>query len=76
MDRNRATELGPSPFPGSREQTGLALVLESEALAVDAHDDRVVKDPIEHRRGKNGVAGERAIPAAEGQVRRVDHEPR
>ena len=46
MDRNRATELGPSPFPGSREQTGLALVLESEALAVDAHDDRVVKDPI------------------------------
>jgi len=31
---------------GLAEQTGLALVLESEALAVDAHDDRVVKDPI------------------------------
>ena len=33
---------------------------------------RMVKNPIEHRRGKNAVAGEGAVPAAEGQVRGED----
>lgn len=40
--------LSPSPLclmlRGLAEQSGLALVLESEALAVDADDDRVVKE--------------------------------
>src|ERR1700722_18573922 len=35
---------------GLAEYAGLAFVLESEALAVDADDDRVVQDTIEHRR--------------------------
>ena len=33
------------------EQTGFAFVFESEAHAVDADDNRVVQDPIEHRHG-------------------------
>ena len=49
------------------EQSGLALVLEPEALAIDFDDSRVVKDPIEHRGGQHVVAGEGAIPAAEGE---------
>ena len=60
-------------FGKSAEQLSLTLVLESEAIAVDAPDNRVVKAPIEHGSGKNAVARERAIPTAEGQVRREDH---
>jgi hypothetical protein len=52
-----------------RHNASLALILESEALAVDADDDRVVKDTIEHRHGKHAVAGEGRIPAAEGEIR-------
>jgi len=33
----------------------LLMILKSEALAVDADDDRVVEDPIEHRHGQHGV---------------------
>ncbi len=42
---------------GSSEHLSLAFVLESEALAIDADDDRVVQDPIEHRHGEHAVAG-------------------
>ncbi len=45
-------------FALGSEQPSLALVLESEALAGDADDDRVVKDAIEHRHGEYAVAGE------------------
>src|ERR1700680_1118759 len=37
-------------------QSSLALVLKSEALAVDADDDRVVEDPIEHRHREHAFA--------------------
>src|SRR5260221_6249899 len=61
-------------FAGWRsEQSGLALVLESEALAVDADDSGVVKDAIEHRGGEYAVAGEGTIPTAEGEIRGQDH---
>ena len=60
-------------FGRSREQPGLALVLEPEAVSVDADDGRVVKDAIEHRGGEHAVAGEGAIPAAEGEIRGEDH---
>lgn len=36
-------------FGWGSKQSGLALVLESEALGVDADDDRVLEDAIEHR---------------------------
>src|ERR1019366_1044253 len=36
---------------------------------IDADDDRVVNDAIEHRGGEHAVAGKRAIPAAEGEIR-------
>jgi hypothetical protein len=49
------------------------LVLESEAPAVDADDDRMMQDTIEHRRSEYGVAGESGIAAAEGEVRSEDH---
>ena len=56
--------------PGwSREHASLAFVFESEAFAVDADDYRVMEDPIEHRYGQHAVAGEGAIPAAEGEIR-------
>jgi hypothetical protein len=45
-------------FARSSEQPSLVLVLEPEALAVDAYDDRVVKDTIEHRHCEYAVAGE------------------
>ena len=45
----------------SSEQSGLALVLEPEALAVDADDGGVVEDAIEHRGGKHTVAGKGAM---------------
>ena len=40
------------------QDTRFALVLKSEALAVDADNDRVVQDPVEHRHSEHGVAGE------------------
>jgi hypothetical protein len=43
-------------FAWSSEQSGLALVLEPEALAVDADDGGAVEDAIEHRGGKHAVA--------------------
>src|SRR5580704_10281116 len=55
------------------EQSGLALILESEALAVDADDSRVVQDAIEHRGGQHAVAGESAVPTAEGEIRGENH---
>jgi hypothetical protein len=45
----------PVGFRWSTEQSGLALVLEPEALAIDA-DDRVVEDAIQHRGGQDAVA--------------------
>jgi len=63
----------PRILPRSSEQSGLALVLESEALAIDADDDRVVQDPIEHRGGKHSIAGESSVPTAEGEIRGEDH---
>jgi hypothetical protein len=57
----------------SGDQPASALVLESEAFAVDADDDRLVKDAIEHRHGEHTIAGEGAVSAAESQVRREDH---
>jgi pimeloyl-ACP methyl ester carboxylesterase len=60
--------------PGRRaEHAGLALVLESEAFAIDADDYRVMEDPIEHRDSEYAVAGEGAVPAAEGEIRSEDH---
>src|SRR5271165_593631 len=60
--------------PGcSREHARLTFVFESEALAVDADDDRVVQDTIEHRGGEHAVAGESAIPTAEGKIRSENH---
>ncbi len=44
-------------FSRSSEEAGLALVLESETLAIDADDDRVMQDAIEHRHGQHAVAG-------------------
>ena len=55
------------------EQSGLALVFQPEALAVDADDDLVVKNAIEHRRSEHGVAGESGIPTAESEIRSEDH---
>ena len=52
-------------FAWSSEQPSLALVLESEALAVDADDDRVVQDAIEHCRGEDAVAGEGGVPVCQ-----------
>src|SRR5580658_6555746 len=43
------SSLPPPGLPRNGEQSRLALVLKSEALAVDADDDRVMEDPIEHR---------------------------
>ena len=51
-----------------RPESCFSLVLQSEALAVDVDDDRVVQDAIEHRRGEHAVAGERAVPTAEGEI--------
>jgi hypothetical protein len=39
----------------------LALVLQSEALAVDVDDSRVVEDAIEHRDGEHTVGSEGGI---------------
>ena len=50
---------------GRAEQSGPALVFESEALAVDADDDRVVEDAVEHRHGEHAVAGEGGVATAE-----------
>jgi hypothetical protein len=47
------------------EQAGFAFVFESKALAVDADDNRVVQDPIEHRHSEYAVTGE-------GRFRRAD----
>jgi uncharacterized protein YfaT (DUF1175 family) len=54
------------------QNTRFAFVLEPKALAIDVDDNRVVENAIEHRGGKHAVAGEGAIPAAEGQVRCQD----
>ena len=48
------------------KKTHFTLVLQSEGVAIDVDDDEVVKDPIEHRDGEHAVAGEGAIPTAEG----------
>ena len=44
---HRQARLSELRFRGLPEQAGLAFVFESEAFAIDAHDDRMVKDPIE-----------------------------
>ena len=51
-------------FGRSGDQSGFALVLEPEVLAVDVDDDRVVQDAIEHCPGQHAVAGEGTVPAA------------
>ncbi len=55
------------------EQAGLALVLESIALAVDADDGGVMQQPVEHRDGQDDVAGEGAVPTAEGKIGSENH---
>ena len=60
----------------SGEHPSLALVFESEALAVDADDDRVVQDTIEHRGGEHAVAGESGIPTAKVRLEVRIIEPR
>src|SRR5271156_4270070 len=60
-------------FSRSGEQPSLPLVLESEALAVDADNDRVMQYAVEHRRSEHCVTGESGIPTAEGEVRSEDH---
>ena len=60
-------------FGCGSKQTGLALVLEPITFSIDADDDGVVQDAIEHRGGQDAVTGEGAIPAAEGEVRGEDH---
>ena len=46
-----------SPVSGRVHQdTRLPLVLESKAFAVDADDDGMVQDMVEHRRGDHAVA--------------------
>ena len=55
----------------SSEQSGLALVLESEALAIDADDGGVVQDAIEHRGGHHAVAAKASF-----QLRKLRFEAR
>jgi len=45
----------------SRKQSGLAFLFESEALAVDANNDRVVQDAIEHRRAVSTLSPAKAV---------------
>jgi len=45
-----------------------ALVLECEALAVNADDHRMVEDPVEHGRGGPSLA-KTSVPSLEGEVR-------
>jgi hypothetical protein len=52
---------GPRGFSRSGEQFRLAFVPESEALAINADDDRVVEDAIEHRHSEHTVAGEGSL---------------
>jgi hypothetical protein len=56
-------------FSWSSEQSGFALVFESETLTVDVDDDRMMQDPIKHRHGQYAVTGEGRIPTAEGEIR-------
>jgi hypothetical protein len=63
-------------FSWSSEQSGLGLVLEPEALAVDVDDDRVVQDAIQHRDGEHAAAGEDAVPATEGRIPSQDRRAR
>src|SRR6202162_1690452 len=60
-------------FSWSREQSSLALVLEAITFSIDADDDGVMKDAIEHRGGQHAVAGESAVPTAEGEIRGENH---
>ena len=62
--KGRARGISPSPLRlvlrdlgRSGEHPSLALVFEPETLAVDADDDRVVQDAIEHRQGEHAGAG-------------------
>jgi len=48
----------PRCLTSGGEQAGFAFVFESKALAIDADDNRVVQDPIEHRHSEYAVAGE------------------
>ena len=50
-------------FDRSSQQPGLALVLESEAVAINTDDDRAVQDTVEYRRGEYTVVRESASPA-------------
>jgi len=53
-------------FDRSSKQSGLALVLEPVTFSIDTDDDGVMKDAVEHRGGQHAVAGESAVPTAEG----------
>jgi hypothetical protein len=50
------------------QNASLPLVLEPEAVGIDADDDRVVEDAIEHRYGEHTVTGEGGIPTTEGEI--------
>ena len=52
--------------------TGLELFLEPVTFALDVDGDRVMKNPIQDRRGDDGVA-EHFAPTGERLVRRQDH---
>src|ERR1700731_1441763 len=56
-----------------RGESGLALVVEPITFSIDADDDGVMKDAIEHRGGQHTVAGEGAVPTAEGEIRGENH---
>lgn len=48
-------------LPVAPSSPALHLVLESEAFAGDADDERVVEDAIKHRHGEHAVASEGAV---------------
>jgi hypothetical protein len=70
------SSLAPPGLPRNGEQSSLALILKSEALTVDAADNRMVQHAIEHRHREHSTAGEGRVPTAEGEIRSEDHRAR
>jgi hypothetical protein len=60
--------LGSLASDGPGHDASAPLVLQPVALAGDLHHGRVVQDAVEHCSGEHGIACERLVPAAEGQV--------
>ena len=53
------------------EESGLSILPEPAALAPDVEHVAVVHQPVQHRRGDDGVA-EQLTPLAEASIRRQD----